>query len=236
MRNFPIRFLGAVALIISATSSVSAQSNSFFKPTGRPGAGASAVSPTEPVAEIRPADTGRSGAVSPNTPLVPGAEVSFKIVEENEAPVRAIVADTGELEIPGGMGRVNVNGMTSSQASAAVKSYLEGLYYKRGKATVVIGLNVLPMSGQTKSKVIISGKVARAGAVEFYSNAPKTLSEAVIEAGVTSWSDLKNVKVTRGTQTLEYNVKDILENGNTKNDFPLRDGDRISVPALKWNF
>ena len=77
MRNFPIRFLGAVALIISATSSVSAQSNSFFKPPARPGTGASAVSPTEPVAEIRSADTGRSVAVSPNTPLVPGAEVSF---------------------------------------------------------------------------------------------------------------------------------------------------------------
>ena len=236
MRNFPIRFLGAVALIISATSSVSAQSNSFFKPTGRPGAGAPAVSPTEPVAEIRSADTGRSVAVSPNTPLAPGAEVSFKIVEENEAPVRAIIADTGELEIPGGMGRVDVNGMTSSQAASAVKSYLEGRYYKHGKATVVIGLNVIPMSGQTKSKVIMSGKVARAGAVEFYSNAPKTLSEAVNEAGSTSWSDLEKVRVTRGSETREYNVKDILEKGNTKNDFPLRDGDRIFVPALKWNF
>ena len=101
---------------------------------------------------------------------------------------------------------------------------------------MVIGLNVLPMSGQTKSKVIMSGKVARAGAVEFYSNAPKTLSEAVNEAGSTSWSDLEKVRVTRGSETREYNVKDILEKGNTKNDFPLRDGDRIFVPALKWNF
>jgi protein involved in polysaccharide export with SLBB domain len=151
-------------------------------------------------------------------------------VEENEPPVRAIIAATGELEIPGGLGRVMVNGMTSARAEDAVRNYLEGRYYKRGKATVKIGLNFLPASGQKKSKVIMSGKLLRAGAVDFYSQDPKTVSEAVNEAGTTIYSDTKRVQVTRGTEKFEINVKDILENGNTSGDMKLRDGDRIYVP------
>ncbi len=231
MRNLPSRILLAATLVFAAIIPVGAQVSYFKKP-----AGPTASQTPQPSTEL--GELPRGGAVidgprqtvSPSSPLTPGAEVSFQIVEENEPPVRAIIADTGELEIPGGLGRVMVNGMTASRAEDAVKNYLEGRYYKRGKATVRIGLNILPASGQKKSKVIISGKVSRAGAIDFYSFDPKTVSEAVNEAGTTIYSDTKRVQVTRGSERFEINVKDILENGNVSGDMKLRDGDRINIP------
>lgn len=237
MRSLPFNVLGAVALSLMTAGSASAQVNFGRKPE-RPIAApepSAEIAGTSPVSAGRPS-SGRRVNASPNSPLVPGAEVSFSIVEENEPPVRAIVTSTGELEIPGGLGRVEVNGMTTDRAAAKVKSYLEGRYYKPGKATVKIGINFIPEGGEKRSKVIVSGKVLRNGAVEFYASEPKTLSEAVNEAGIGAYSDTKKVKVTRGSTTYEYNVKDILENGNTKKDFPLQDGDRIYVPEVNFRF
>lgn len=232
MRNLVIRILVAAAIVAAVISPADAQVSYFKKPSGTPSIPVSPQPSNEPVELARGGATADAPrvAVSPNSPLVPGAEVSFQIVEENEPPVRAIIADTGELEIPGGLGRVAVSGMTSSRAEEAVKNYLEGRYYKRGKATVRIGLNILPASGLKKSKVIVSGKLLRSGVVDFYPTDPKTVSEAVNEAGTTIYSNTKKVQLTRGTEKFEINVQDILENGNTRGDMKLRDGDRIFVP------
>lgn len=227
MRSFQIHFFGASALLAATTCVASAQSVTYGQKP-RTATAAPAV-PAEMAIEPRMvAQPERASNVSPSSPLTAGAEVSFLIVEDNE-PTRVIIADSGELEIPGGLGRVSVAGLTAAQASAKVKSYLEGQYYKPGKATVRIGINTLPAGGQKKSKVLVSGKLARGGgAVEFYASAPKTLSEAVLEMGVTPWSNLKKVRVTRGGQAMEYDVKAILD-GSMK-DVPLQDGDVISVP------
>jgi protein involved in polysaccharide export with SLBB domain len=237
MRKISLRILGALVVILTSTNSANAQVN-FIKPRPSGASQQAGEAPVSPAGnEVSPIPSARVSNVSPNSALVPGAEVSFNIVEENEPPTRVIIADTGDLEIPGGLGRVQVGGLTAAQAASRIKGHLEGRYYKPGKATVQVGLNTLPASGQKRSKVIISGKVLRAGAVEFFPTDPKTLSEAVNEAGTSIYSDTKRVKVTRGTQTNEYNVKDILEKGATKNDFPLRDGDRIYVPdrtGLIW--
>jgi protein involved in polysaccharide export with SLBB domain len=232
MRNLVIRILVAAAGAAAIVTPAGAQVSYFKKPAGASGSPAASQPAGEFVENSRgaPAADGPRIAVSPNSPLVPGAEVSFQIIEENEPPVRAIIADTGELEIPGGLGRVAVSGMTPARAEEVVKNYLEGRYYKRGKATVRIGLNILPASGLKRSKVIMSGKLLRSGAVDFYPTDPKTVSEAVNEAGTTIYSDTKRVQVTRGTEKFEINVKDILENGNTRGDMKLRDGDRIFVP------
>lgn len=226
MRSFQIHFLGTLAILVSAASSADAQSVTYgAKPrAAAPGATAPLEMPIEP----RLAAPERAINVSPNSPLSAGAEVSFSIVEDNEPTTRVIIADSGELEIPGGLGRVSVAGLTASQASAKVKDYLEGQYYKPGKATVKIGINTLPAGGQKKSKVLVSGKLARGGAVEFYASAPKTLSEAILEMGIIPWSNLKKVRVKRGDQVIEYDVKAILD--GTMRDVPLQDGDIISVP------
>lgn len=232
MRKLLTRLLRSLLILTAGTSFLNAQVT-FGRKTERPSVSTEpAFVPIESAAQ--PSSVGsRGGVVSPNTPLQPGAEVSFSILEENEPPIRVIITDPGALELPYGMGSVTVNGMSPASAEAAVKRYLEGKYYKPGKGSVRIGLNVIPASAQKRAKVIVSGKVSRAGAFEFYSSDPKFLSEIVNEAGTSIYSDSENVKVIRGGVEKVYNVKEMLENGKTENDFKLQDGDRIIVPTRR---
>lgn len=239
MRNFPFRILGAVAFLITAASSVSAQDYIRKpKPASRPGESSAEASLEPQGPSLSPS---RTVAANPNSPLTPGSEVSFMIVEDREQqPLRLIIADTGELEVPGGLGSVVVSGLTANAAAARVQAHLESEYYKPGKGAVKISLKTLPASGQKVSKVQVSGKVGRPGSILFYASDPKKLSEAILEAGQTPYSNLKKVKVTRKSKTGSdvseiYDVQAILD-GNTVNDFPLRDGDSISVPprAITW--
>ena len=231
MRNYPSRFLGAVALFFATVSSISAQDYIRKNKTAAQPASAASLEPTSPA--LAPSRS----AANRNSPLTPGTEVSFQILEDkalSSTPV--IISDTGELEVPGGFGLVlSVSGMTCANAEALVKNKLEGKFYKPGKATVQISIKSLPASGQKVSKVQMSGTIGRQTPILFYASDPKKLSEAVLEAGPTRFSNLKKVKVTRkgkdGNDTSEeYDVKSILEGGNSANDFPLQDGDRIFVP------
>ena len=239
MRNFQFRFLGAVAVLTTATSSLSAQ-DYIRKP--KPAARAAEASLAVPADPAVPSlSASRSVTANPNSALTPGAEISFMIVEDREPqPMRVIIADTGELEVPGGLGSVVVSGLTSSAAEARVQAHLESKYYKPGKGAVQIALKTLPASGQKVSKVQVSGKVGRVGSIAFYSSEPKKLSDAVLEAGPTPYSDLKRVKVTRKDkngieQSEEYDVQSVLD-GKSNIDPILRDGDRINIPVktLIW--
>lgn len=237
MRKLLTQLLQSLLILTACTSLLNAQVT-FGRKTERPASAAQpALESALPDAATPPPSpaslASRGGVVSPNTPLQPGAEVSFSILEENEPPIRAIITDPGALELPYGMGSVMVNGMSPSAAEAAVKRYLESRYYKPGKGSVRIGLNVIPASAQKRAKVIISGKVGRPGASEFYASDPKFLSEVINEAGTTIYSDLENVKVVRGGEEKVYNVRDMLEKGKTANDFKLKDGDRIIVPTKR---
>ena len=108
MRSFQIQLIGASALLLAAVSPAHAQSITFGQKP-RPAAASPAV-PSEMAVEPRMfAQPERAANVSPSSALTAGAEVSFLIVEENE-PTRVIIADSGELEIPGGLGRVSVAG------------------------------------------------------------------------------------------------------------------------------
>ena len=233
MRKLPTRLLRSLLILTASTSLLNAQVT-FGRKTERPAAPTESVSAAlESPAPSAATTTPRGGVISSNSPLQPGAEVSFSILEENEPPTRVIIADTGDLELPYGLGRVPVNGMSPATAEGAIKRHLESRYYKPGKGSVRIGLNVIPASAQKRSKVIISGKVSRPGASEFYSTDPKFLSEVINEAGTSIYSDLESVKVIRGGKEEVYNVRDMLEKGKTANDFKLKDGDRIIVPPKR---
>lgn len=239
MRNFPFRFLGVLAFSITAASSVSAQDYIRKPKPATRAVEAPSVTPIEPA--VPALSNSRPVAANPNSPLTPGAEVSFMIVEDREPqPMRVIIADTGELEVPGGLGSVGVAGFTTSAAEARVQAHLESNYYKPGKGAVQIALKTLPASGQKVSKVQVSGKAGRVGSVVFYSSEIKKLSDAVLEAGPTTYSDLRKVKVTRkdknGIEQSEvYDVQSVLD-GKSSIDPVLKDGDRINIPtkSIHW--
>jgi polysaccharide biosynthesis/export protein len=86
-------------------------------------------------------------------------------------------------------------------------------------------------------KVTVAGEVNRAGAYSIpLSNTPTetrkfpTLSQAVqLAGGVNQTSDLRRVRLSRGTSTIAFNLLAVLQ--GTNKDITLRDGDTIFVPT-----
>lgn len=166
--------------------------------------------------------------ISSDSKLVPGDEVSILIEEDKEPAWKTFVTDAGEVEL-NVLGSVRVSGKNSADAAAAISSYLKSRYYHQ--ATVRFQILKKAAGAVPFHKVIVDGKVGRAGRQSFTDNEPLTLSEAVTTAGTNIYSDLRKVKLTRGGQTTEHDVDAISKKGRTDLDIRLRDGDRIYVPA-----
>ena len=188
---------------------------------------------TAPIA-VPAAPAGPSGVnavgvtISPNSPLIPGDEVSILIEEDKEPAWKTYVTDAGEVEL-NVLGSVKVAGKTAAEAGATVAAYLKSRYYHQ--ATVRFQILKKAAGAVPFHKVIVDGKVGRAGRQPFTDAEPLSLSEAVTTAGTNIYSDLRKVKLTRGGQTTEHDVEAITKKGRTELDVRLRDGDRIYVPA-----
>jgi polysaccharide export outer membrane protein len=186
-------------------------------------------SPTAPapaaIALPSAGDTSTVGILVPaNSKLSPGDVVSIRIVEDNEDAWKTVVTDTGDVELPA-MGSVSVANRTASEASVVVGSYLRGKYYN--KATVEF--KILRKSTVRPDKVTVAGKVQRPGPQYFTETSPLKLSEAVIVAGTTAFSNLDKVQLTRRGQNTVYNVTEITKRGRTDLDITLQNGDQIFI-------
>ena len=175
-----------------------------------------------------------------------GDTVSFQIMEDRvwnptNAPVNNLqVQDSGEIEVPY-IGREMAVGKTCKQLAAEIKTALEKDYYK--VATVVISINAAtPILGQ----VYIWGQVHTQGALNIMVNENLTAGQAIMRAG--GFADFANeskVKVIRNStgpdgskqpQTINLDMKQILEKGKTDKDIVLQPGDLIIVPSRLINF
>lgn len=181
-----------------------------------------------PIAPPAPPVNAVGVTISQDSRLVPGDEVSILIEEDKEPAWKTFVTDAGEVEL-NVLGSVRVSGKNSADAAAAISSYLKSRYYHQ--ATVRFQILKKAAGAVPFHKVIVDGKVGRAGRQSFTDNEPLTLSEAVTTAGTNIYSELRKVKLTRGGQTTEHDVDAISKKGRTDLDIRLRDGDRIYVPA-----
>ncbi len=200
-----------------------------------PLAAGAAPKPPEPAPEApvsAPKNTTRGGTLSA------GDQVSVEIVEDKDAPVRKLISDTGDLDVPY-IGRVHVAGKSCSDAEAQIKKLLEQDYYHH--ATVRVSIDQFnPHSGTgpamiAMAKVNISGDVRAPGPQEFPKSEKVTISALVLKSGPTLYSDLGKVRVTRrtkgeGTETITVNVNHVLKEGKLNEDVEARDGDYIHVP------
>jgi protein involved in polysaccharide export with SLBB domain len=169
-----------------------------------------------------------------NTKLTAGDTISVEIEEDHDPVLTTIVTDTGEVEL-NGLGRVYVSGRTTTEAAALVATYLKQKYYHQ--ATVKIGIRTKAIgAGVRPFKVLVGGKVGRAGPQYFTAANPMKLTEAVIVAGSNLYSELRQVRVTRGGRSTEHNIEEIMKKGRTDLDVPLQDGDQIFVPekSIIW--
>ena len=226
-------FLGVLAALLSSFPTVSTAQID----TARPVHGVSRPAAPQPDTFAPPAAVSHSSGgiiVDRNTKLTAGDEVTIKILEDRDpSPLRTIVSDTGEVEL-NGLGRVAVNGRSSSEAEALIASYLRQKYYHR--ATVEVGVVKKAIGTVRKFKAQVTGKVARPGPVYFDEANPVTLSEAVTAAMTTTYSKTDRIRLTRGSQTTEHDMRAIIKEWRTDLDIRLRDGDKIYVPEKGITF
>ena len=194
--------------------------------------------PTAPPPEGAPAPSAiphAGGMTVPlDTKLGAGDTITIVIEEDHDPLLPTVVTDTGEVEL-NGLGRVLVAGKSSTEAAALITSYLQHRYYHQ--ATVKVGVvSKAPGGGARPFKVLVTGKVGRPGPQYFNATNPLKLTEAVMVAGTGVYSKLEKVRLSRGGQTTDHDVKSITKDGRTDLDVPLRDGDQIYVPTVGIRF
>lgn len=217
MPSFLIRTASVVAVLLTAQL------------TGRAQQGAvSRALPVQPAY----APQERMQVVDPDKKLSAGDIVTLEIVEDKEGGLPRVVSAPGAIDVPP-LGRVQVAGKTTTEASADIKRRLEADYYYH--ATVKLNIDRISPVQVKAGTVTLSGQVRAPGPQDMLAAEPLTLSIAIQKSGnFTEWADQKKVKLTRqvngAAQTSEYNVEKIIEKGDSKADPVLQDGDRIYVP------
>jgi protein involved in polysaccharide export with SLBB domain len=171
--------------------------------------------------------------------LAPGDRVTFRIEQDKEdEPKLLTVTDAGELEIPY-LGRVAAASKTCKLLAAEIKGVLEKKYYR--EATVFLGVDLI---SKTKGKVYVAGRIRFPGYLDIPGDEIFTVSKAVLRAGgFTEFADKRHVKITRSrgnsgkeTEMLTVDLTQVLEKGETGNDFELKPDDRVFVPSRLVNF
>jgi polysaccharide export outer membrane protein len=173
-----------------------------------------------------------------------GDTVSFQILEDQiwdpqNTPKILVVQDSGEIEVLY-VGRVMAVGKTCKQLAGEIKTALEKDYYKQ--ATVVISMNVAsPILG----RIYIWGQVHNQGALDIRVNENLTAGQAIMRAGgLADFANERKVKVIRSptgpdgskqAQTVNLDMKQILNEGKTEKDIVLQPGDLIIVPSRLIN-
>ena len=167
--------------------------------------------------------------------LVVGDRVSFRIVEDEDAPRSLEVMASGELELPY-LGRFMAVNRNCRELARAIKTELEKDYYH--KATVIVALDQM---ARTRGRIYTVGALRTPGPQEIPSDESFTLSKAILRAGgFTDFADKKNVKVTRrgngGEQVFTVNVAQILEKSRSELDLVLQPDDLVYVPERLFRY
>ncbi len=139
----------------------------------------------------------------------------------NPENMKSVVDENGTLNFPF-IGAIKVVGLTCSEAERLVeKAYVDGGIYRH--ITVII---VPP-----ESEYAVQGEVLRPGPYPL--SRDMTLMQALSRAGrFTEFADATRVKLIRGKETLEINVKRIEQ--NKEKDIIVKPGDVILVPKSIW--
>jgi polysaccharide export outer membrane protein len=193
----------------------------------------SASVPTAPIA----ASLDSMEGLNDRSKLSNGDTVTYRVIEEQQAPVLLTVSDSGEVTIPL-VGIVSAKNKTCKQLAYELKPRLEKEFFYH--ATVIIGLETF--STHPLGKVYLMGQVQKQGAVEIPSNERLTVSQAILlVGGLADFADKRRVKLVRKqpdgkTQTTVVDLVEILEKGHTDRDPLVQPEDTIIVPQRLINF
>jgi protein involved in polysaccharide export with SLBB domain len=232
--DYPKLFIISIGLLMLAFHSARSQTSSSSPETSNPGV---TESPTTGMIQ-----TPVAGAITTmeqldnKTPLKVGDLLTFRILEDEDAPSILLVTDSGQVQIPY-VGNVVAVNKTPRALAFEVKKALEGALYK--KATVLIAL--ARQTTRSPGRVYVSGEVIHQGPVELPAGEQMTVSRAIIQAG--GFSDFGNkrkvrlIRKNRKSQNVQIvDVAQVLNKGRVDLDVPLQAGDVIVVPAriINW--
>jgi polysaccharide biosynthesis/export protein len=180
--------------------------------------------------------TKASNQLDDTTLLRVGDIVSYRVLEDDEAPVLLTVNDSGQIQVPY-LGSFTVINKTPRMIAAEIRQGLESSVYR--KATVLISLET--KSGRSPGRVFITGEVNHQISVEIRPNQELTLMQAIVEAGgFTDFANKRKVRVIRkGAGVSKPAVVDavkIINEGRTDLDIALQPGDVVLVPVRLINF
>lgn len=170
--------------------------------------------------------------------LGPGDRVRIEVLKAPQYNLETQVLLDGSLSLVQA-GHISVMGMTLQEASeAASRQYRSLLRYP----VVTLTLTTL-----RPIKVTVAGEVSRRGSYDLTMAPPDnnnigsptvpTLTRALkLAGGITQAADLSRVQIRRAKrgmpeQVYTVNLWDFLNNGDTRQDAVLRDGDSIFVPT-----
>ncbi|MEZ0390351.1 MAG: polysaccharide biosynthesis/export family protein [Verrucomicrobium sp.] len=194
-------------------------------------------------AENRPAPA----PVDPkNIPIKPGESLDVYVLEDPSLNGGYVVRNEGHIIFPT-MGRLQMAGLTPSQAEARLKQLLES--QKLRVATVIldrtsqVGGPQGPSSNMQQLLVYITGKVARPGQHSLTVEIGKSMGvyEAIlISGGFARFSNeakayiLRQAAPSQPKQKIPVDLKAVAS--GTQSDIPIRAGDIVFVPEKVFGF
>jgi protein involved in polysaccharide export with SLBB domain len=232
--------------VVGIASTLSAQ-DPGFQPAQSP-RGAAPLAANTSASDVKTAGLINSMEQLDNTtPLQPGYEISFRVLEDRAEPRTLRVQDSGDIYAPN-VGLVHAEGKTCRELAFTIKKTLEASIYQ--KATVIVSIDVIPKTftggGGPGRPVVgelftIFGQVARQGKYEMPSDSDLSISQALLTAGgQAQFANMKKVKIIRktptGNKTIVVDVDAVMTKGALERDIFIRAGDVIIVPEKTVNF
>ncbi|MFM2429153.1 MAG: hypothetical protein RLZZ511_366 [Cyanobacteriota bacterium] len=179
----------------------------------------------------------RNPAAAQDYTLGPGDRVKIEVFKVPQYSLETQVLVDGSISLLQA-GRLNVEGLTLEQASAAAsRSYGKLLRYPTVTVTL---LTPRPI------RVGVAGEVSRRGSYDLSVNAelnntapvqlPTVTRALKVAGGITQTADLRQVQVRRpqvgrSDQVITLNLMDYVRGVRPREDIVLRDGDSLFVPA-----
>lgn len=160
--------------------------------------------------------------VSPDYVIGPGDELQVTVWGQINFSRRIMVDRLGEVYVPS-VGQVAVTGLRFSEAPAVIKSRMERVYRN---------FDVSIAMGRLRSiQVFIVGEARRPGS--YTVSSLSTLVNAVFASGgPSSRGTMRKIELRRGDQVVcDFDLYDLLVNGDKSKDVPLAPGDVILIPA-----
>jgi polysaccharide export outer membrane protein len=184
---------------------------------------ASAQTPKTP-APVGTSGTGTSASTANDYRLAAGDKLRIEVYKDAQLSQSLQVRPDGKITLPL-VGDVAAAGRTSAELRDAIGAALTD-YITNPVVTVIV-------VEATPQVVYVTGEVNKPGALTLLTGHMSVLQALAMAGGFTDFANKKDIRVLRkgasGMQTLTFNYKDALDDGNRREPLQLQAGDTVIV-------